>query len=78
MGNEPMAEDGPNEQDLVAGMAMTANEIAGGEPRQAIALLKRSISFIEEQLPPEDGGGGGGGEPDMGRLAEILGGGMMG
>ena len=77
MGNEPMSEDGPNEQDLVAGMAMTANEIAGGEPRQAIALLKRSISFIEEQLPPEDGGGGAG-EPDMGRLAEILGGGMMG
>jgi len=76
MGNEPMAEDGPGEQDLVVGIAMTANEIAGGEPRQAIALLKRSISFIEEQLPPEDGGGAG--EPDMGRLAEILGGGMMG
>jgi hypothetical protein len=76
MGNKPMAEDGPGEQDLVVGIAMTANEIAGGEPRRAIAMLDQAKELLMQQLGSEDGGGAG--EPDMGRLAEILGGGMMG
>ena len=76
MGNEPMAEDGPGEQDLVVGIAMTANEIAGGEPRRAIAMLDQAKDLLMQQLGSEDGGGAG--EPDMGRLAEILGGEMMG
>ena len=76
MGNEPMAEDGPGEQDLVVGIAMTANEIAGGEPRRAIAMLDQAKELLMQQIGSEDGGGAG--EPDMGRLAEILGGGMMG
>lgn len=76
MGNEPMAEDGPGEQDLVIGIAMTANEIAGGEPRRAIAMLDQAKDLLMQQLGSEDGEGAG--EPDMGRLAEILGGGMMG
>ena len=75
MGNEPMAEDGPGEQDLVVGIAMTANEIAGGEPRRAIAMLDQAKELLMQQIGSEDGGGAG--EPDMGRLAEILGGGMM-
>ena len=75
MGNKPMAEDGPGEQDLVVGIAMTANEIAGGEPRRAIAMLDQAKELLMQQLGSEDGGGAG--EPDMGRLAEILGGGMM-
>ncbi len=77
MGNEPMSEEGPGEQDLVVGIAMTANEIAGGEPRRAIAMLDQAKELLMQQLGSEDGGGGAG-EPDMGRLAEILGGGMMG
>ena len=76
MGNEPMAEDGPGEQDLVVGIAMTANEIAGGEPRRAIAMLDQAKDLLMQQLGSEDGGGAG--EPDMGRLAEIHGGGVMG
>ena len=76
MGNKPMAEDGPGEQDLVVGIAMTANEIAGGEPRRAIAMLDQAKELLMQQIGSEDGGGAG--EPDMGRLAEILGGGMMG
>jgi len=76
MGNEPMSEEGPGEQDLVVGIAMTANEIAGGEPRRAIAMLDQAKDLLMQQLGSEDGGGAG--EPDMGRLAEILGGGMMG
>jgi hypothetical protein len=76
MGNEPMSEEGPGEQDLVVGIAMTANEIAGGEPRRAIAMLDQAKELLMQQLGSEDGGGAG--EPDMGRLAEILGGGMMG
>ena len=76
MGNEPMAKDGPGEQDLVVGIAMTANEIAGGEPRRAIAMLDQAKELLMQQIGSEDGGGAG--EPDMGRLAEILGGGMMG
>jgi hypothetical protein len=75
MGNKPMAEDGPGEQDLVVGIAMTANEIAGGEPRRAIAMLDQAKELLMQQIGSEDGGGAG--EPDMGRLAEILGGGMM-
>ena len=75
MGNKPMAEDGPGEQDLVVGIAMTANEIAGGEPRRAIAMLDKAKELLMQQIRSEDGGGAG--EPDMGRLAEILGGGMM-
>jgi len=75
MGNEPMAEDGPGEQDLVVGIAMTANEIAGGEPRRAIAMLDQAKDLLMQQVGSEDGEGAG--EPDMGRLAEILGGGMM-
>ena len=62
----------------VTGIAMTANEIAGGEPRRAIAMLDQAKELLMQQLGSEDGGGGGAGEPDMGRLAEILGGGMMG
>ena len=76
MGNEPMSEEGPGEQDLVVGIAMTANEIAGGEPRRAIAMLDQAKDLLMQQLGSEDGGGAG--EPDMGRLAEILGGEMMG
>ena len=85
MGNAPMGmgmgmdnaeNDGPGEQDLVVGIAMTANEIAGGEPRRAIAMLDQAKELLMQQLGSEDGGGAG--EPDMGRLAEILGGGMMG
>ena len=76
MGNEPMSEEGPGEQDLVVGIAMTANEIAGGEPRRAIAMLDQAKELLMQQLGSEDGGGGAG-EPDMGRLAEILGGEMM-
>ena len=76
MGNKPMAEDGPGEQDLVVGIAMTANEIAGGEPRRAIAMLDQAKELLMQQIGSEDGRGAG--EPDMGRLAEILGGGMMG
>ena len=81
MGNAPMGmgnaeDDGPGEQDLVVGIAMTANEIAGGEPRRAIAMLDQAKDLLMQQLGSEDGGGAG--EPDMGRLAEILGGGMMG
>jgi hypothetical protein len=75
-GNKPMAEDGPGEQDLVVGIAMTANEIAGGEPRRAIAMLDQAKELLMQQIGSEDGRGAG--EPDMGRLAEILGGGMMG
>ena len=75
MGNEPMAEDGPGEQDLVVGIAMTANEIAGGEPRRAIAMLDQAKDLLMQQVGSEDGEGAG--EPDMGRLAEILGGEMM-
>ena len=75
MGNKPMAEDGPGEQDLVVGIAMTANEIAGGEPRRAIAMLDQAKELLMQQIGSEDGRGAG--EPDMGRLAEILGGGMM-
>ena len=76
MGNEPMSEEGPGEQDLVLGIAMTANEIAGGEPRRAIAMLDQAKQIFMQNLGEEDGAG----EPDMGRLAEILGGGggMMG
>ena len=76
MGNEPMSEEGPGEQDLVLGIAMTANEIAGGEPRRAIAMLDQAKQILMQNLGEEDGAG----EPDMGRLAEILGGGggMMG
>jgi hypothetical protein len=74
-GNEPMSEEGPGEQDLVVGIAMTANEIAGGEPRRAIAMLDQAKELLMQQIRSEDGGGAG--EPDMGRLAEILGGGMM-
>jgi hypothetical protein len=75
MGNKPMAEDGPGEQDLVVGIAMTANEIAGGEPRRAIAMLDQAKELLMQQIGSEDGRGAG--ELDMGRLAEILGGGMM-
>ena len=71
MGNEPMSEEGPGEQDLVLGIAMTANEIAGGEPRRAIAMLDQAKQILMQNLGEEDGAG----EPDMGRLAEILGGG---
>ena len=77
MGNEPMSEEGPGEQDLVLGIAMTANEIAGGEPRRAIAMLDQAKQILMQNLGEEDGAG----EPNMGRLAEILGGGgggMMG
>ena len=73
MGNEPMSEEGPGEQDLVLGIAMTANEIAGGEPRRAIAMLDQAKQILMQNLGEEDGAGAG--EPDMGRLAEILGGG---
>jgi hypothetical protein len=81
MGNAPMGmgnaeDDGPGEQDLVVGIAMTANEIAGGEPRRAIAMLDQAKDLLMQQVNDENGGG----EPDMGRLAAILGGagGMMG
>jgi hypothetical protein len=81
MGNAPMGmgnaeDDGPGEQDLVIGIAMTANEIAGGEPRRAIAMLDQAKDLLMQQINNENGGG----EPDMDRLAAILGGagGMMG
>ena len=81
MGNAPMGmgnaeDDGPGEQDLVVGIAMTANEIAGGEPRKAIAMLEQAKDLLMQQVGDENGGG----EPDMDRLAAILGGagGMMG
>ncbi len=79
-GNSPMTmgaaeEETPGEQDLVMGIALTANEIAGGEPRRAIAMLDQAKSILMQNLGDEEAG-----EPDMGRLAEILGGagGMMG
>jgi len=85
MGNAPMgmgmgmgdAEDeGPGEQDLVVGIAMAASEVAGGEPRQAIALLDQAKDLLMQQ----SGGENGGGEADMDRIAAILGesGSMMG
>lgn len=82
MGNAPMdmgmgdtEDDGPGEQDLVVGIAMAASEVAGGEPTQAIALLDQAKDLLMQQV----GGENGGGEPDMDRLAAILGGagGMM-
>src|SRR6056300_275317 len=60
MGNAPMGmgmgmgmgnaeDDGPGEQDLVVGIAMTANEIAGGEPRRAIAMLDQAKDLLMQQ-----------------------------
>jgi hypothetical protein len=76
MGMGMESEDGPGEQDLVTGIAVTANEIAGGNPRKAISMLDQAKNMLMQQLGDEEGGG----EPDMDRLAEILGGagGMMG
>jgi hypothetical protein len=76
MGMGNAEDDGPGEQDLVIGIAMTANEIAGGEPRRAIAMLDQAKDLLMQQVNNENGGG----EPDMDRLAAILGGagGMMG
>jgi hypothetical protein len=85
MGNAPMgmgmgmgmeSEDGPGEQDLVTGIAVTANEIAGGNPRKAISMLDQAKNMLMQQLENEEGGG----EADMDRIAAILGesGSMMG
>ncbi len=83
MGNAPMemgmgmeGEDGPGEQDLVTGIAVTAIEIAGGDARKALSMLDRSKELVMQQLDDE----GNGGEADMDRIAAILGesGPMMG
>ncbi len=81
MGNAPMgmgmeSEDGPGEQDLVTGIAVTAIEIAGGDARKALSMLDRSKELVMQQLDVEDNGG----EADMDRIAAILGesGSMMG
>ena len=76
MGNAPMTagimgggEEGgaPQERALVVGIALTANEIAGGSTSRAIAMLDQAKEILMqnmgEEAAPEAGG----------RLAELLG-----
>jgi len=76
MGNAPMGggmmgggEEGgaPQEQDLVVGIALTANEIAGGSPRRAIAMLDQAKEILMQNMGEEAAPEGGD------RLAELLG-----
>ena len=76
MGNSPMGgrmmgggEEGgaPQEQDLVVGIALTANEIAGGSTRRAIAMLDQAKEILMQNMGEEAASEGGD------RLAELLG-----
>jgi hypothetical protein len=76
MGNAPMGGGmrggeeggGPQEQDLVVGIALTANEIAGGSPRRAIAMLDQAKQILMQNMGGEEQAPEGGD-----RLAELLG-----
>ena len=57
----------PQEQDLVVGIALTANEIAGGSTRRAIAMLDQAKEILMQNMGEEAASEGGD------RLAELLG-----